>query len=200
MDSAKRPDALRLGFLGASKIACVQPHDVKQYQNSAERLTRMPGLSVHHSGQSHPETIGAAVDARDEMRAQTCAKSHRIPHVHASYQALLHDPKIDAVYVALPTALHYEWAMKALKAGKHVLQEKPSTSNASKARDPLLHDLHIHITYLESKETPLDSIPMKRFSTVSILPVALISQVERAEGGTLVTDAMPFANGIQSIE
>lgn len=59
------------------------------------------------------------------MRAQTYAKRHGIPHVHASYQALLDDPEIDAVYVALPNALHYEWAMKALKAGKHVLLEKP---------------------------------------------------------------------------
>lgn len=69
------------------------------------------------------------------MRAQTYAKRHGIPHVHASYQALLDDPEIDAVYVALPNALHYEWAMKALKAGKHVLLEKPSTSNASEARE-----------------------------------------------------------------
>ena len=73
--------------------------------------------------------------ARDEVRAQTYAKSHGIPQVHASYQALLDDPKIDAVYVALPNALHFEWAMKALKAGKHVLLEKPSTSNASEARE-----------------------------------------------------------------
>ena len=73
--------------------------------------------------------------ARDETRAQIYAKTHRIPQVHPSYQALLDDPNIDAVYVALPTALHYEWAMKALKAGKHVLLEKPSTSNASEARE-----------------------------------------------------------------
>ena len=69
------------------------------------------------------------------MRAQTYAKRHGIPHVHASYQALFDDPRIDAVYVALPNALHFEWAMKALKAGKHVLLEKPSTSNASEARE-----------------------------------------------------------------
>ena len=83
---------------------------------------------------SHPEVIVAAIAARDETRAQAYAKLHGIPHVHASYQALLDDPEIDAVYVALPIALHYEWAMKALKAGKHVLLEKPSTSNASEAR------------------------------------------------------------------
>lgn len=83
---------------------------------------------------SHPGVIVAAVAARDETRAQAYAKRHGIPHVHASYQALLDDPQIDAVYVALPNALHYEWTIKALKAGKHVLLEKPSTSNASEAR------------------------------------------------------------------
>ena len=83
---------------------------------------------------SHPEVIVAAIAARDEKRAQTYAKLHGIPNVHTSYQALLDDPTVDVVYVALPIALHYEWAMKALKAGKHVLLEKPSTSNAIEAR------------------------------------------------------------------
>ena len=82
---------------------------------------------------SHPEVIVAAIAARDEKRGQAYAKLHRIPNVHSCYQALLDDPTIDAVYIALPNHLHYEWAMKALKAGKHVLLEKPSTSNASEA-------------------------------------------------------------------
>ena len=83
---------------------------------------------------SHPEVIVAAVAARDEKRAQTYAQSHGISTVHSSYQALLDDSTIDAVYIALPNGLHYEWAMRALKAGKHVLLEKPSTSNAAEAR------------------------------------------------------------------
>ena len=53
---------------------------------------------------------------------------------------------------------------------------------------------------IKQKEYPLDLIPMKRFSTISILPVVMISQVERAEEGALLTNAMLFANGIQSIE
>lgn len=89
--------------------------------------------------------IVAAVAARDPERARSYAKLHGIPNVHVSYQALLDDPAIDVVYVALPTSLHYEWAMKALKAGKHVLLEKPSTSNAEEARslfrNPLVADI-----------------------------------------------------------
>ena len=53
---------------------------------------------------------------------------------------------------------------------------------------------------IEQKEYPLDLIPMKRFSTISILPAVTIIKVERTEEGALVTDAMLFANGIQSIE
>ena len=91
-------------------------------------------MAVIIPAKSHPEVIVAAVAARDEKRARTYAQSYHIPNVHTSYQALLDDPTIDAVYIALPNRLHYEWAMKALKAGKHVLLEKPSVSNASEAR------------------------------------------------------------------
>lgn len=90
-------------------------------------------MAVIIPAKSLPEVIVAAVAARDEKRAQTYAQSHGIPNFHSSYQALLDDPTIDAIYIALPIGLHYEWAMKALKAGKHVLLEKPSTSNASEA-------------------------------------------------------------------
>jgi predicted dehydrogenase len=54
---------------------------------------------------------------------------------------LIDDPEIDAVYVPLPNGLHYEWALKALKAGKHVLLEKPSTSNAAEATLLFRHDI-----------------------------------------------------------
>ena len=91
-------------------------------------------MAVINAAKTHPEVIIAAIAARDKTRATAYAKQHNIPNVHVSYEALLEDPTIDVVYIPLPNGLHYEWTMKALKAGKHVLLEKPSTSNAAEAR------------------------------------------------------------------
>jgi len=67
----------------------------------------------------------AAVASRDGARAQAYARERGIPTAHASYEALLADDGIDAVYVSLPNRLHHEWTLAALDAGKHVLCEKP---------------------------------------------------------------------------
>jgi len=69
----------------------------------------------------------AAVASRDGARAQAYAREHGIGRSHGSYEALLDDPAVDAVYVSLPNRLHHEWTMNALEAGKHVLCEKPYT-------------------------------------------------------------------------
>jgi xylose dehydrogenase (NAD/NADP) len=67
----------------------------------------------------------AAVASRDGARARAYADERGIERAHGSYEALLADPGVDAVYVSLPNALHHEWTLKALLAGKHVLCEKP---------------------------------------------------------------------------
>ena len=73
--------------------------------------------------------------ARDGSRARAFAAKHGIAHVHESYEALLADPDIDAVYNPLPNGLHGKWTRAALDAGKHVLCEKPFTANAAEARE-----------------------------------------------------------------
>jgi xylose dehydrogenase (NAD/NADP) len=66
-----------------------------------------------------------AVGSRDRARGEAYAREQGIPRAHGSYDELLADDEVDAVYVALPNALHHHWTMRALAAGKHVLCEKP---------------------------------------------------------------------------
>jgi len=66
-----------------------------------------------------------AVASRDARRAETYAREHAIPKAYGSYEALLEDPDVGAVYISLPNALHVDWTLGALDAGKHVLCEKP---------------------------------------------------------------------------
>ena len=71
----------------------------------------------------HVEVV--AVASRDGAKALAYASEYGIPSSHGSYEALLEDPGVDALYVSLPNGLHHEWTMRALEAGKHVLCEKP---------------------------------------------------------------------------
>jgi predicted dehydrogenase len=103
---------VRLGVLGAARIA-------------PAALVR-PARAV-------PEARTVAVAARDPARAKKFAASHGIPTVHDTYQDLLADGEIDAVYNPLPNGLHARWTVAALEAGKHVLCEKPFTNNAAEA-------------------------------------------------------------------
>jgi D-xylose 1-dehydrogenase (NADP+, D-xylono-1,5-lactone-forming) len=72
-----------------------------------------------------PKVELVAVASRDEARAAEYAKTWEIERSYGSYDALLADPEIEAVYISLPNTLHCEWSIKALEAGKHVLCEKP---------------------------------------------------------------------------
>jgi predicted dehydrogenase len=71
------------------------------------------------------EVTVQAVGSRDAARSVEYAREWGIPRAHGSYDALLADPDIDAIYISLPNGLHHEWTMRALAAGKHVLCEKP---------------------------------------------------------------------------
>jgi D-xylose 1-dehydrogenase (NADP+, D-xylono-1,5-lactone-forming) len=66
-----------------------------------------------------------AVASRDEERARSYAQEHGLERSYGSYEGLLADPDVDAVYISLPNSLHVEWTLRALEAGKHVLVEKP---------------------------------------------------------------------------
>ncbi|KZP21094.1 NAD(P)-binding protein [Athelia psychrophila] len=107
---------LRFGILGAANIA---PN------------------SLILPARNHPEMVVYALAARDAKKAEAYAQKHQIEKVYSGahgYQNLLDDPMVDAVYNPLPNGLHFEWTMKALAAGKHVLFEKPSANIVDETR------------------------------------------------------------------
>ena len=78
-------------------------------------------------------TAIAAVASRDANKANDYAREIGIPKVYGSYEELLADPDIDAVYIPVPNNMHAEWAIAAARAKKHVLCEKPLAMNAAEA-------------------------------------------------------------------
>ncbi|GGW56279.1 Gfo/Idh/MocA family protein [Streptomyces griseoloalbus] len=110
-DTGREP--LRIGILGAARIT--------------ERSLIAPARAGGHRL--------VAVAARDRSRAETFAAAHGVERTLGSYAALLADPEVDVVYNPLANGLHGPWNVAALAAGKHVLTEKPSASNAREAEE-----------------------------------------------------------------
>lgn len=89
---------------------------------------RINGAVIHGARESQVADV-VAVASRDDARAREYAATWDIPRAHGSYEALLADPEVEAVYISLPNGLHVEWTIRALQAGKHVLCEKPMALN-----------------------------------------------------------------------
>ncbi|MBI5716675.1 MAG: Gfo/Idh/MocA family oxidoreductase [Burkholderiales bacterium] len=109
-------DPLRLGILGCARIA---------------------GVFCHHVASGPAPSRQVRVVAVASRRAETAAAfaaTHGIARHHGSYEALLADREVDAVYLPLPNSLHAEWAVHAAEAGKHVLCEKPLALSRAEAQ------------------------------------------------------------------
>jgi len=104
--------SVRVGILGCARIA---------QSAIIEPVARVQGMDV------------VAIASRDIARAEAFARTHGIALAHDSYEALIADPGIDAIYNPLPNSLHAEWSIRALRAGKGVLCEKPFAANARSA-------------------------------------------------------------------
>lgn len=77
----------------------------------------------------------AAVGSRSEASAKAFAEKFAIPAAHGSYDALIRDDHVDAIYLSLPNSMHHEWTIKALRAGKHVLCEKPMAVTVNEVQE-----------------------------------------------------------------
>lgn len=87
------------------------------------------GAAIHQT--KNGEWLGVA--GRNPENGRAAAERFGVPRAYSSYRECIDDPEIDAVYIALLNHLHYEWALEAIQAGKHVLMEKPLTLNADEA-------------------------------------------------------------------
>jgi predicted dehydrogenase len=105
---------VRWGVLGAASIA---------------DKALLPALRASRNGEL------LAIASRDRERAAALAARHGVARVHGSYDELLQDAEVDAVYVPLPNHLHRDWTLRALAAGKHVLCEKPLAMNSAQATE-----------------------------------------------------------------
>ncbi|MCK0173982.1 MULTISPECIES: Gfo/Idh/MocA family protein [Mycobacteriaceae] len=103
---------VRIGILGASTFA---------------------PTTMINPARDNADVVVAAVGARDDDSATAFAAKYGIARAHGSYEALIDDPDLDAVYVLVPTSMHGKWTKAALAAGKHVLVEKPFTANGAEA-------------------------------------------------------------------
>ncbi|MCE9521176.1 MAG: Gfo/Idh/MocA family oxidoreductase [Alphaproteobacteria bacterium] len=106
--------ALNIGIIGAARVAV---------------------YAMIAPAKDNPRTHVFAIAARNPVRGHAFAAVHGIAKVHATYAALMADPDIDLVYIATPPAFHAENAIAALRAGKHVLVEKPFAMNAVQAAE-----------------------------------------------------------------
>jgi predicted dehydrogenase len=105
---------VRWGVLGAARIAITKVIPAMQ----KGQLSEVTGIA-----------------SRDRAKAEAAARQLGIPKSYSSYEEMLADPEIDAVYIPLPNHLHVPWSIRAAEAGKHVLCEKPLGMNAAQVRD-----------------------------------------------------------------
>jgi hypothetical protein len=127
MMGGRSPEPLRIGVLGAARIAA--PAIVDPAHTTGDRLV--------------------AVAARDRGRAEAFAATHGVERVLDGYADVVADPEVEVVYNPLANGLHGPWNLTAIAAGRHVLTEKPSASNATEAREVRDAAAAAGVTFLE---------------------------------------------------
>lgn len=94
------------------------------------------GMFLHDAALvEHTEIVALCVRPHSLEKGQQIAKEHQIPLIETNYDSFLNNPEIETVYVGIANLVHFEYAKKALKAGKHVILEKPFTVNSQEAQE-----------------------------------------------------------------
>jgi D-xylose 1-dehydrogenase (NADP+, D-xylono-1,5-lactone-forming) len=134
---------------------------------------------------SSPSVEILAVASRTQVAADAYAALHGISRAHGSYEALLADPEIEAVYVPLPNSLHIEWAIRALGAGKHVICEKPfdrRVSEVERAFETAERAGRILTEAFMYRHHPQTA----RFAELAATEIGQLRTIRASLGGTLV--------------
>ena len=147
MNSPRQDNRIRWGILGCARVA---------------EAVVIPGIKLSRNGRA------LAIASRSLDKAKTFAKKFGIERAYASYEELLDDPDVQAVYLPLPNSMHMEWTLRAAEKGKNILCEKPLASNAEQARKM--------VQICESKDVLLMEAFAHRFHPQNVLVKELIQQ------------------------
>ena len=162
-------EPLRIGILGASRIT--------------------PEALVVPAGATGARLV--AIAARDSDRAQGFAAEHGVERVLDSYQAVIDDPEVEAIYNPLPNGLHGPWNIRAMEAGKHVLTEKPSASNAGEARAVREAHLGSGVSFMEAFHYRYHPVMGRMLELAGSGEIGEIEHVEVVMGFPLTNDDDP---------
>ena len=147
MNSARQENRINWGILGCAGVA---------------EAVVIPGIKLSTNGRAW------AIASRSLDKAKTFAKKFGIERAYASYEELLDDPDVQAVYIPLPNSMHMEWTLRAAEKGKDVLCEKPLACNAEQARKM--------VQACESKGVLLMEAFAHRFHPQNVLVKELITE------------------------
>ncbi len=147
LPSSPEPRHLHWGVLGSARIA---------------RVCMIPAVLRSRNGELR------AIACRSEERSKFLAQEYQIPLACCRYEEILENPEIEAVYIPLPNYLHMEWTLRAIKAGKHVLCEKPLAINSREAQKMVQAAKEMDVLLMEAF--------MYRFHPRSIRIKALVDQ------------------------
>jgi len=142
------------------------------------------GMAGSHRGQ----IVG--VGSRSEISAKTFAQRHGVANSYGSYEQLLADQNVDAIYLSLPNSLHHEWTLKSLAAGKNVLCEKPIAVNAAQAEEMfaaaekvgrLLAEAFMYVSHPQTKAV-LQTVRSGVIGTVRLVRTSFCYRTSKVDG------------------